>query len=61
MVIATIVLILGTSMVGPSKVLHLPNLPQLPAIGLALAGVCKSQLMIASFPDSAVGGILKYP
>ena len=41
--------------------LQFPNLPQLPAIGLALAGLAKSIVMVPSFPDSAVGGILKYP
>ena len=41
--------------------LQFPNLPQLPAIGLALAGLAKSIVMVPSFPDSAVGGISKYP
>ena len=60
-VIGTVIIMGGVTLVGPSKVLHFPNLPQLPAIGLALAGLAKSQVMIASFPDAAVGGIQEFP
>ena len=33
-------------MVGPSRFLHIPNLPELPALGLAFAGLVKSKIMI---------------
>ena len=60
-VICNVMLIGGQTMVGPSRVLGLPNLPSLPAIGLALAGFAKSKMMIESLPDAAEGGRLRHP
>lgn len=61
MVIGSVVITIGTAMVGPSRLLGFPNLAILPAIGLGVAGIAKSIVMIASFPEAAAGAINAYP